>query len=130
MFTSIEQVKAITGYDVTLDEVNQAQAIIEVFIGRVDTDVDDPYDRDILGKATAFQAAYMHNNADRIYEQVAMRSIAQTDGGVTLNTDMLAPFIAPMAYMAARGLSWKRSRSVHTGSIHGGPRFLRRWVTD
>lgn len=120
MFTSVEQTLATTGYAVTLDLVNQAQAVIEVFIGKVEADVDSAYDLAILGRATAFQAAYMRDNAERIYEQVAVRSIAQTDGGVTVNTDMAAPFIAPMAFMAMRNLSWKRSRSVRTGPVFDG----------
>ena len=34
MFTSVEQTKALTGYDVSLDIVNQAQGIIEALNGR------------------------------------------------------------------------------------------------
>src|SRR6478609_6434711 len=106
MFTSVEQTLAITGYTVTLDQVNQAQAVLEVFLGKVEAEIDSAYDLAILGRATAFQAAYMRDNAHRIYEQVAVRSIAQTDGGVTMNTDMAAPFIAPLAFFAMMSLSW------------------------
>lgn len=129
MFTSVEQTLAITGYEVSLDLVNQAQAVLEVFIGKVEADIDSAYDLAILGRATAFQAAYMRDNAERIYEQVAVRSIAQTDGGVVMNTDMAAPFIAPMALFAVRNLSWKRSRSVTTGPVFEGYR-TEGWTTD
>lgn len=129
MFTSVEQTLAITGYTVTLDQVNQAQAVLEVFLGKVEAEIDSAYDLAILGRATAFQAAYMRDNAERIYEQVAVRSIAQTDGGVTMNTEMAAPFIAPMAFFAMKNLSWKRSRSVHTGPVFEGYR-TEGWTTD
>lgn len=120
MFTSVEQTKALTGYDVSLDLVNQAQAILETFLGRVEAEIDNPYDLAVLGRATAYQAAYMKNNADRVYEQIAIRSVAQSDGGTVMDVDMHAPFIAPLAMFAIRSLSWKRSRSVVTGPIFEG----------
>jgi hypothetical protein len=120
MFSSVEQTKAITGYDVTLDLVNQAQAVLEVFLGKVEVEIESAYDLAILGKATAFQAAYMKNNADKVYEQIAIRSVAQSDGGAVMNTEMWAPFIAPLAFLAMRSLSWKRSRSVKTGPVFEG----------
>lgn len=120
MFTSVEQTKALTGYDVTLDLVNQAQSVLETFLGKVEAEIDDAYDLAILGRATAYQAAYMKNNADRVYEQIAIRSVAQSDGGAVMDLDMHAPFLAPMAAFAMRSLSWKRSRSITTGPIFEG----------
>lgn len=120
MFTSVEQVKALTGYEVSLDLVNQAQAVLESFLGKVEAEIDDPNDRAVLARATSFQAAYMKNNADRVYEQIAVRSVAQSDGGAVMNTEMWAPFIAPLAYLSMRSLSWKRTRSVRTGPVFTG----------
>jgi hypothetical protein len=117
MFSSVEQTRALTGYTVSLDLVNQAQAVLEVFLGKTEAEIDSADDLAILGRATAFQAAYMLNNADRVYEQVAVRSIAQSDGGAVLNLEMWAPFIAPMAVFALKSLSWKKSRSVKTGPV-------------
>jgi hypothetical protein len=120
MFTSVEQTKALTGYDVTLDLVNQAQGILEAFMGKVEAEVESAYDKAILARATAYQAAYMSTNADKVYEQIAIRSVAQSDGGAVMNTEMWAPFVAPMAFIAMRSLSWKRSRSVKTGPVFEG----------
>lgn len=120
MFTSVEQTKALTGYDVSLDLVNQAQAIIETFLGKVEAEIENPYDLAVLGRATGFQAAYMKTNSASVYEQIAVRSIAQADGGVVLDRDMHAPWIAPLAHMAMATLSWKRSRSVSTGPMFAG----------
>lgn len=120
MFTSVEQTKALTGYTVTLDLVNQAQAIIESYLGKVEAEIDNAYDLAILGRATAFQAAYMVNNAASVYEQIAVRSVAQSDGGVVLDRDRHAPWIAPLAHLAMSNLSWKRSRSVTTGPTFRG----------
>lgn len=120
MFTSTEQVMALTGYEVSLDLVNQAQGIIETFLGKVEQEIDNPYDLAVLGRATAYQAAYMKNNSEAVYEQIAIRSIAQADGGVVMDRDRHAPWIAPLAHMAISTLSWKRSRSVKTGPIFEG----------
>jgi hypothetical protein len=37
---------------------------------------------------------------------------------------MSAPFIAPLAVMAARGLSFKKPRSIKTGKIFQWPTYI------
>lgn len=129
MFTSVEETKKLTGYDVSLDELYRAQSILESYIGKVEAEIEAPNDLSILGKATAYQAAYMHDNYDRIFEQMAVTRIAQSDGGVAPDTAMIAPFIAPLAVLATRSLSWKRSRAVRTGSMFGRVLHIDRWET-
>ena len=130
MFTTIENVKKQTGYDVTNDDIFRAQAVLETYLGRVEEDIEDPNDNAIMGKATAYQAAYMKKDYDRVFEQMAIVTVQQSDGGVAPNNNMAAPFIAPLAFFAMRSLSWKRSRSVKTGSMWGGLFNRTRWETE
>lgn len=129
MLINVDEVKALTGYDVTNAEIKRAQAIIETYIGKTEIEVQRPYDLMLLARATGYQAAYMKNNADKVYEQVAVSQIAHSDGMVTVDKDMSAPFIAPLAVLAIKNLSWKGSRSVRIG-----PLFERHdstpWVRD
>lgn len=128
MFTTVEQVKTLTGYDVTLAIVTMAQGIIEAFIGKTENVIDGANDLEILGRATSYQAAYLLNNADTVFEQIGVKQIAQTDGATTLMYENFAPFIAPLAHLSLRGLSWKASRSVRTGPVFESPRFdYARW---
>lgn len=123
MFTTVENVKTITGYTVTTEQVYAAQVIIETFCGRVEAEVTTPNDRALLAKATAFQAAYMSQNYQTVFEQVAVTSIAQTDGGTVLDIGMAAPYIAPLAIFAMRNLSWRKSRSIKIGPMYGKTTF-------
>lgn len=117
MFTTINDVKLYTGYDVNNALVARAQAIIEIFIGRDEIDIQDVADLVILNKMTAYQTAYMLENEDIVFKQVALTSQGQTDSNITYDKSMLAPYIAPLAVLAANGLSFNKSRSYKTGRI-------------
>lgn len=119
MFTTIEQVKAMTGYDVTTDAVFKSQVILETVLGKVEAEISDANDLAILGRATAFQCAYMANNYDKVYEQVAFTYKGQSDAALNPDTSLMAPFLSPFAVFAMRRLSWVRSRSVKVGSLYG-----------
>lgn len=126
MYTTVDSVARQTGYVVTPEVILQAQVIIESYTGRVEARVSDPNDKAILARATGFQAAYMEANPSLVYKQVAMKSTMQNDNSATFDTNLAAPFIAPLAAMAVRGLSWKRSRSVKVGSMFDSP-SVSRW---
>ena len=119
MFTTVERVKGLTGYDVTLETIGMAQGIIEAFIGRVEVEIEDPTDRMQLEKAVSYQAAYMRDNFARVFEQVGVKQIAQSDGLMSLHWENAAPFIAPLAFLTLKNLSWRGIRSVHTGPMTG-----------
>lgn len=130
MFCTVDDVKRITGYVVTNTGLAMAQTIVEVYIGRVEQEVDGMRDKSLLGRAVAYQAAYMRDNAEMIFEQVAASQVGQNDSLTTFKAgDFTAPWVAPMAVMACRGLSWKQSRSVTTGPVSRNRRF-RRWVSN
>jgi hypothetical protein len=117
MFTTINSVKEYTDADVTLPLIKRAQSIIEVFVGKDEIDISNPSDLLLLDKMTAYQSAYMLNNEDLIYTQIASISVGNGDSSQNFDKEMSAPFIAPLAVLAARGLSFKRPRSIRTGKI-------------
>lgn len=129
MFTTVENVKTQTGYDVTTEQLYMAQNIIETFCGRVEAEVTLPNDKALLAKATAFQAAYISVNYETVFEQVAVTYIGQTGGGGTsLDIGMASPFIAPLAIFSMRNLSWRKSRTIGIAPMYGKPKF-RSWET-
>lgn len=130
MYCTTRDVERITGYTVTNEQIIKAQAIVETFTGRGESDVDAVRDIGILRRATAFQAAYMKDNTDMIYEQISAAVIGQNDSITTFKSgDEVSPWLAPLAVLALKHLSWKKSRSVHTGAM-GGRYALVPWERD
>lgn len=131
MFTTVIETKELTTYDVDEDLLYQAQAIVESYVGRVEVEVTSATDLMLLGRATAYQAAYMKNDPAKIYEQISASQISQFGASITFKPgDESSPWVAPLAKIACQRLSWKRMRSVRTGSIYG-PRLPEpRWVND
>jgi hypothetical protein len=132
MFATVDAVKRITDYDVTLEQIERAQYIIEGYIGKAEVEVIDPIDLLLLERATAYQAAYMANDAIKIYEQMSVSQIAQFGASLTFKSgDTVSPWVAPLAIMSCKRLSWNRIRSIKTGTIYDGPpRTPSQWVTD
>lgn len=118
MFTTITQVKTITGKIVKADLIERAQYAIEAYVGKFEADVTDTNDLEILKRAVAYQSAYMLNNEDVVFEQMAVSTTTQNDSSTTFKqSDSTSPFIAPMAVMMCAKLSFLKSRSIKTGKI-------------
>ena len=124
MFSTVNSVKEYTGYDVSLDLIKRAQAIVEIYVGRDEIDIESPSDFLLLDKITSYQTAYMLENEDIVFKQVALTSQGQTDALINFNSKMDAPFIAPLAVLASKGLTFKRSKSFRTGKIFQLPARL------
>ncbi len=124
MFSTINSVKEYTGYDVTLDLIKRAQGIIEIFIGKDEIDIDSPSDLLLLDKMTAYQTAYMLENEDLVFKQIASPSLNLNGSIQSFDTKMMAPFMAPLAVIASNGLSFHKTRSYKTGKIFSWPAFL------
>jgi hypothetical protein len=124
MFSTTSSVKTYTGYEVTLPLIARAQALIEVYIGRDEIDIENPSDLLLLDKMTSYQTAYMLENEDIVFKQAALTSQGQTDAMVNFDIRMMSPFMSPLAIIAANGLSWNRSRSYRTGKIFQRGRLL------
>ena len=129
MLSTISSVKEYTGYDVTLPLILRAQAIIEMFVGKDEIDVEHPSDFLLLDKMVSYQTAYMLENEEIVFKQAALTSQGQTDALINFNRDMFSPFIAPLAVMAAAGLSFNKSRSYKTGSIFQKSKY-KDWKRD
>ncbi|NBQ17812.1 hypothetical protein EBU24_05850 [bacterium] len=118
MFVTTTQVKTITGKVVNASLVERAQYAIEAYVGKFEADVEDTKDLEILKRATAYQAAYMLNNEDIVFEQMAVSTTMQNDASTTFKAgDKVSPFIAPMAVMMCDKLSFMRARSIYTGKM-------------
>jgi hypothetical protein len=124
MFSTINSVLTYTNKEVTLDVIKRAQSIVEIYVGKDEIDVENPSDLLVLDKMTAYQAAYMVDNEDVVYSQIASTSVGSGDSAQNFNTAMSSPWIAPLAVMAARGLSFKKPRSIRTGKIFQLPRRI------
>jgi len=117
MFSTVNSVQEYTGYEVTLDLIKRAQGIVEIFIGKDEIDVENPSDLLLLDKMTAYQAAYMLENEDLVFKQIASPSLNLGGSIQSFDTKMMAPYMAPLAVIAANGLSFNKSRSYKTGRI-------------
>lgn len=118
MFTTTAQVKTITGKTVNAGLIERAQYAVEAYVGKFEADVTDTKDLEILKRAVAYQSAYMLNNEDIVFEQMAVSTTMQNDAATTFKSgDSVSPFIAPMAVMVCSKLSFMKSRSIKTGPI-------------
>lgn len=126
MLSTVNSVKEYTGYDVSLELIKRAQGIVEVYVGKDEIDVENPSDLLVLDKMVSYQAAYMLENEDIVFKQVASTG----DTAQNYNTKMDAPFIAPLAVFASSGLSWNKSRSYRTGKIFQVRSWGRDWTRN
>jgi hypothetical protein len=118
MFATTTQVKTITGKIVNAGLVERAQYAIEAYVGKFEADVTKTTDLELLKRAVAYQSAYMLNNEDIVFEQMAVSTTMQNDASTTFKAgDSVSPFIAPMAVMVCSKLSFMKSRSIKTGKI-------------
>lgn len=117
MFTTKEAILDRTGIEIDGPTLATANMMIEAFIGRSESEVTDSEDRAVLGRATTFQAVYIKGQSLDVLEQVAIKKQTVGATNTDFNTDMLAPFMSPWAVMACKNLSWKGTRSVHTGPV-------------
>ena len=59
----------------------------------------------------------MLENEDVVFKQIASLSVGFGDSVQNYDTKLSAPFMAPLAVIASRGLSFKKSKGVRTGKI-------------
>jgi len=132
MFTTVDEVQNLTGYAVDGSVLNLANTLVEIYVGRVDEDVTDASDREILGNAVALQAIYIKDNPDDILMQAAIKSSTRSDSIIAFHWEQFSPFMSPWAVKACQRLSWFRSRSVTTGPVFSGPveGWAYRWLTE
>lgn len=130
MFTTIEKTTELTGKEVTQETIIMAQNIIEAYIGRDEIDVIDPTDRALLNKAVAYQAAYMFGDEARTFEQMNAVQVMQYGQMITFNNDGASPWVAPLAVLACKRLSWHRIRSIRTGALFPREPVSKGWAYE
>lgn len=121
MFVTVNQTQVLTGTEVTAEQIAMAQYIMESYVGRVEPEITNANDLMLLGRATAYQAVYMRENLDTVFEQIDVKSQSGFGGNVTFKDNPVSPWIAPLAIIACQGLSWKRMRSVKVGPLFSLP---------
>lgn len=114
MYTTVEETADVTGLDVEQPHVMAAHYIMEMYTGRQESRVEDPDDLYILNIATSYQAAYIRQNTDTVFEQVPYDSIKMDTFTHVAPDSPGGIVIAPLAAMACERLSWFRSRSITT----------------
>lgn len=130
MFTTAEEVMEKTPYtDVTVDQVRHAQLIVESFVGRSENEIEDSRDKGILARATIFQTIYMRDQPDISFNQIKFGSVSRGDTAESFRDDY-SPFVAPMAAMVCRNLSWLNTRSIQMGKTfqRGGGSYKDWWI--
>lgn len=130
MFTTPQEVMAATPYEgVTINQVKQAQFVIEMYVGRTESEVDGARDRAILARAVAAQTVYMMDNPDITFNQIKATTISQGGRMTVFGNGDDTPFIAPLAVIACKKLSWRQSRSVRVGAMRQQTTRVE-WVRD
>lgn len=131
MFISKEQTLAITGYTVDSTLLLKAQSIIEAYVGKSEGEIEDASDLVLLGKAVAYQAAYMSTNTELIFEQMQVSQIGSFGQIMSFRqNDNYSPYVAPLAVISCRNLTWRRARSIKTGKVFGSVVGRDGWRTE
>lgn len=120
----LTDVTEITGVTVTAGQLAQAQAQIEVRIGRLGAATSRIGTADLmwLKRAVSYQAAWLKANPD-VVSRMDVTQFNQDGASATVRGDGLV--LAPLAKRALRHVSWRGTRSVHTDSVYstGGAPF-------
>lgn len=121
-WATTSDVATYTGLTVTAAQVEQAQAVIELF---ADTTEDastagniSPKNLRLLKLAVAYQAAWITQHPDA-FTNLDTTQIQQ-DGVVASFTHHNATVLAPLAKRSIDRLSWRRNRSLRIGPMRGG----------
>lgn len=119
-WASTADVLSLTGKTVTEQQLDQANAVIELHAGRIHSLAEantGSRDKEWLRRACAFQAAWQLSQPD-LHGRLDMTSVP---GGAALKEGALT--LAPLAKRALARVSWLKSRSLHVRSpfVDGGP---------
>lgn len=117
---NIDDVRRLTG--VVTDEVKmiQAMAVVESFIGRLDSEIEGN-DLEWFERMVSWQVAYMTEND--VFTTANVESLRQDDSTVKFNKDF---GISPLVITATRHLSWK----VAIGQVQMSPWISHRPVPE
>lgn len=127
-WASLSDVGRLTGTDVSLDTLRVAQGIIELAADRTYEDTPRIKRRDLirLQRAVAYQAKWLHEDPERLADaHVESERVGPGSGvQVTHRPDPASLVVAPLAMMALRRLSWKRSGTINVVARRGMRAYL------
>lgn len=116
-WATTDDVSTVTGTTVTDEQLAQAQSVVELFVGRTESEASTlRMTTAALGwlrKAVAYQAAWMKGRPD-LFEQVAVKRTSQEGQSVEFTAD--GQILAPFAKRALKRLGWKGTRSIYAPS--------------
>lgn len=120
-WASTSDVTTYTGMTVTAAQVEQAQAVIELFADTT-TDASDagniyPKNLRLLKLAVAYQAAWITQHPDA-FTNIDLNNFNQDQVSGTL-AHANALILAPLAKRCIDRLSWKRTRPLRIGPRYG-----------
>jgi len=122
MLATTTEVLDLTNRNLNQSLINRAQSIIEMYVGKFENEIIVERDIELLKRAVSYQAAYMDENEDIVFEQISASTISQNDASTTFKAgDQTSPWIAPLAVMACKKLSFMGSRSITTGKVYPNP---------
>jgi hypothetical protein len=117
-WATVDDVKRLTGKDLTGDAIDQATAVIELTGGGRLAKLDPAYvserNFDWLRRAVCYQAAFMDAHPD-YFERMDVASLSQDGVSASLKGDSL--ILAPLARRCLKRLSWRGVRTI-TPSIN------------
>lgn len=115
-------VSEITGVTVDAVTLAQAQAIVELYVGRTEgAQVWPVATATWLKRAVAYQAAWMPSQPDIFSRSSTKGSMSQDGATVEFTAD--GRWLAPLAKRALRRLGWKGTRSIYVPSEFDGHRL-------
>lgn len=114
------EVVEITGITVDDEQLGRAQTTIELFVGRIESELSTANMSAMslawLKRAVAYQAAWMADQPD-LFTHKAVNRVSQDGASVDLKPD--AQMLAPFAKRALKKLGWKGTRSIYTPTSVG-----------
>ena len=111
---NIDDVKRLTGIATNEVKMNQAKAVVESFIGRLESEIEGK-DLEWFIRMVCWQTVYMTEND--VFTTANVESIRQDDSTVKFNKNFS---VSPLVITATRHLSWK----VAVGQVQMNP-----WIT-
>lgn len=120
-WATTSDVTTYTGLTATAAQVEQAQAIVEIFADTTEDASDagniSPKNLRMLKLAVAYQAAWITQHPDA-FTNIDLTQVQQ-DGVVATMQHNNALVLAPMAKRCIDRLSWRRTRSLRIGRMAG-----------
>lgn len=135
MLATTTDVLDLTNRNLSQSLINRAQAIIEMYVNKFEAEITNERDLELAKRAVSYQATYMDENEDIVFEQISASTISQNDASTTFKQgDQVSPWIAPLAVMACKKLSFISSRSISTGKVYPNPTdefdYYYEWVVN